>query len=147
MTKLETALDLFSRRFNCAQALLGAYGPDEGLDETRSLMLAAPFGGGIGRLGLTCGAVAGAIMVLGLHYGADAARDPAARSAMYDRVRDYVERFKARNGSIACRELLGCDISTPQGRQEAQDRQTHVNVCPRFIRDAAEILEEALARG
>ena len=147
MTKLETALDLFSRQFNCAQAVLGAYGPDEGLDETRSLMLAAPFGGGIGRLGLTCGAVAGAIMVLGLRYGADVARDPAAKAALYERVREFVERFKTRNCSITCRDLLGCDISTPEGWQEIQERQTHVTLCPKFIRDAAELLEASMARG
>lgn len=141
MTKLDAALDLFSRQFNCAQAILGAYGPAEGLDETHCLMVAAPFGGGIARLGEACGAVTGALMVLGLRYGREAAADPAGKAALYDRARRFAEQFKARNESIVCRELLGCDISTPEGWQQVQERQTHLTVCPKFIRDAAELLD------
>ncbi len=141
MTKPEHALDLFARQFNCTQAVLAAYGPDEGLDEARCLMLAAPFGGGIGRLGETCGAVTGAIMVLGLRYGGATTADPQAKAALYERVRDFVARFKVRNASIICRDLLGCDLSTPEGWQQAQDRKVHQTVCPKFVRDVAEILD------
>jgi C_GCAxxG_C_C family probable redox protein len=142
MTKCETALDLLARRFNCAQAILGAYGPAEGLGMDDCLRVAAPFGGGIGQLGETCGAVSGALMVLGLRYGGEAATNPQAKAALYERVREFVLRFKARNQSIVCRDLLGCDISTPEGWQQVQARQTHQTVCPKFIRDAAEFLDE-----
>jgi C_GCAxxG_C_C family probable redox protein len=142
MTRLEHALDLFARQFNCAQAVFGAYGPAEGLDETHCMMIAAPFGGGIGRLGETCGAVTGALMVLGLRYGAMAVTDPLAKAAMYERTREFVERFKSRNHSCVCRSLLGIDISTPEGWKEAQERKTHQTVCPKYIRDAAEILDQ-----
>lgn len=141
MTNLDHALDLFSKQFNCAQAILGAYGPAEGLDEKHCMRIAGPFGGGIARLGETCGVVTGALMVLGLRYGADVAANPAAKAALYDRARDFVARFKARNQSLVCRDLLGFDISTPEGWQQAQQRKTHVTVCPKFIRDAAEILD------
>ena len=73
-----------------------------------------------------CGAVAGAIMVLGLRYGGPAATDPTAKAAMYERVRDFVARFKARNQSIICRDLLGCDLSTPEDWQQAQDRKVQI---------------------
>jgi C_GCAxxG_C_C family probable redox protein len=142
MTKLHHALDLFSKQFNCAQAILAAYGPAEGLDEEHCAMIAAPFGGGIARMGETCGAVSGALMVLGLRYGAATTTDPAAKAEMYKRASDFIERFKARNRSATCRDLLGFDISTPQGWQRALDCKTHVTVCPKFIRDAAEILDE-----
>lgn len=145
MTKCETALDLFARRFNCAQAILAAYGPAEGLGLEDCLRLAAPFGGGLGRLGETCGAVSGALMVLGLRYGQDASANPQAKEALYDRVRGFVLQFRARNQSIVCRELLGCDISTPDGWRQVQARQTHITVCPKFIRDAAEIIDEMCA--
>jgi len=142
MTKPECALDLFSKQHNCAQAILAAYGPAEGLDEQHGLKLAAPFGGGIGRLGETCGVVSGALMVLGLRYTAPNSPDAAAKAALYERVRDFVARFKARNPSILCRELLGCDISTPEGAQLAQDRKLHQTLCVKYVRDAAEILEQ-----
>jgi C_GCAxxG_C_C family probable redox protein len=142
MTKLDHALDLFSKKHNCAQAILAAYGPAEGLDEKRCAMIAAPFGGGIARLGETCGAVSGALMVLGLRYGAATTIDPAAKAEMYKRAQDFIERFRARNRSVTCRDLLGLDLGTEEGWQEAQQRKTHVIVCPKFIRDAAEILDE-----
>ena len=141
MVKPEHALNLFSKQFNCAQAILATFGSDAGLAEQDCLRIAAPFGGGIGRLGETCGAVTGAIMVLGLRHGADAAGDPSAKAALYERVRDFVARFKARNQTVICRDLLGCDISTPEGFQLAQDRKLHVTLCVKYVRDAAEILE------
>ncbi len=141
MTKPERAIDLFARRFNCSQAIFAAYGPDEGLDERRCLMIAAPFGGGIARLGETCGAVTGAIMVLGLRHGGPAATDPAAKAAMYELACEFMTRFKARNNTIVCRELLGCDVSTPEGRQQAEERKLHETLCVKYVRDAAEILD------
>ena len=141
MTKPEQACALFAGQCNCAQAILATFGPDARLSEADCLRIAAPFGGGMGRLGETCGAVSGAIMVLGLRYGADAARDPNAKAALYERVRDFIGGFKVRNQTIVCRELLGCDISTPEGRQLAQDRKLHETLCVKYVRDAAEILE------
>jgi C_GCAxxG_C_C family probable redox protein len=146
MTKPERALELFSRQFNCAQSVFAAYGPDDGLDERHCLMLAAPLGGGLGRLGETCGAVNGALLVIGLRYGGPAATDPQAKAELYARVREFVAAFKARNPSIVCRELLGCDISTPEGLQKAQERQLFEKFCPKYVRDAAEILDEMQAR-
>ena len=142
MTRPERALDLFARQFNCAQAVFAACGPDEWLDEARCLMLAGPFGGGIGRLGETCGAVIGALLVLGLRYGGPTVSDPSARAKLYERVREFVTRFKARNHSLVCRDLLGCDISTPEGWQQMQERRLHQTVCPSFVRGAVELLEE-----
>ncbi len=142
MNNVERALELFSRQCNCAQAVLAAYGPGEGLEESQCLRLAAPLGGGIGRTGETCGVVSAAVLVLGLRYGAEAATDPKAKAALYERVRDLLGRFKARHGSTLCRELLGCDISTPEGWREIQDRKLHQTLCPGLVRSAGEILDE-----
>jgi hypothetical protein len=83
-------------------------------------------------------------MVLGLRHGAAAAADPAAKAALYDRVRDFVARFKAHHGSIMCRDLLGCDLATADGWREAKERRVHETVCPEFVRRAAELLERDL---
>lgn len=145
MTRLERALELFSKQFNCAQSVFGTFGPGAGLDERQCLKLAAPLGGGLGRLGETCGAVNGALLVIGLRYGEPAAIDPQAKTELYARVREFVAAFKARNPSITCRELLGCDISTPEGFQQARERGLFEKWCPKYVRDAVEILEEMQA--
>ena len=115
-----------------------------GLDRDTALKLAIGFGGGMGRMAGTCGAVTGAFMVLGLKCGATQADDKEAREQAYERVREFARRFEARNGSIVCRDLIGCDISTPEGLAMAREKELFATVCPRFVQEAAEVLEEML---
>ncbi|MFH1146890.1 MAG: C-GCAxxG-C-C family protein [Pseudomonadota bacterium] len=134
----------FLEGFNCAQALLSAYGAEFGLDHQAALRISGAFGGGIGRMGQTCGAVTGALMVIGLKYGRTNIEDKGAEEKTYDLVQEFVTRFIARNGSISCRELLGCDLSTPEGRSFAKENKLIASVCPAFVRAAAEIVEQIL---
>ncbi len=59
-------------------------------------------------------------------------------------MREFARRFKARYGTILCRELLGCDISTPEGRNLAKEKGLFAELCPQLVRDAAEIVEQML---
>nr|QNO46363.1 hypothetical protein KKGFGGCE_00001 [Methanosarcinales archaeon ANME-2c ERB4] len=61
-----------------------------------------------------------------------------------DDTGEYGLEFKSRNGSITCRELLGCDISTSEGMKLAEDNGLFITRCPKFVRDAAEIIEQIL---
>jgi len=109
------------------------------------MKIAAGFSGGMGRMGLTCGAVSGALMTLGLRYGAADPTNKEAKDLVCARVREFAEQFKARNnGHLACRDLLGCDIGTPEGQAEFKQRNLHATVCTEAVRSAAEILEKLL---
>jgi C_GCAxxG_C_C family probable redox protein len=127
---------------NCAQAVLGAFGPGQGVDESTGLRLAACFGSGIGRLGLVCGAVSGACMVLGLRHGHEMAAGLEGRSRVYGRVQEFASRFRARFGHLDCASLTGCDLTTPEGRQSFADRGLHAGLCSTLVAGAVEILEE-----
>jgi C_GCAxxG_C_C family probable redox protein len=105
------------------------------------MKIAAGFGGGMGRMAGTCGAVTGAFMVLGLQCG-QASPEREAKEAIYCRIRAYARQFRARHGSLSCRELLECDISVPEGLQRARELDLFSKTCPQFVRDACEILEE-----
>jgi C_GCAxxG_C_C family probable redox protein len=142
MNPTESALSRFAEGFNCSQAMLSAYA--EGIDDETSLEIASGFGGGMGRMADTCGAVTGAFMVLGLKFG-QASPGREAKEAIYARISDFASRFKARSGSLVCRDLLGCDISQPEGLRRATDEKLFSVVCPKFVRDACEILEEMRA--
>ncbi len=144
MSHVERAVRRFAEGFNCSQAIISAYAEPLGLEEEIALKIAAGFGGGMGRLGRTCGAVTGAFMVLGLRYGRNSP-DQAAKERIYARIREFADRFNARNASLTCKGLLGVDISTPEGHELARKKQLFTTVCPRFVRDAAEVLEEMLA--
>ena len=141
MSNVEIALASFSEGFSCSQAVLSAFAPDLDLERQAALRLASAFGGGMARMGQTCGSVTVALMVIGLKHGHVAAEDKAAKEKTYALVREFVDQFRAHNSSLLCRELLGCDIGTPEGMQLFREKGLNTLVCSRLVRDAAEILE------
>lgn len=143
MSQVKEAVDLFKGGCACSQAIAAVYGPARGLDRAKAMQVAAGFGGGM-HLGSTCGALTGAFMVLGLARGGADCTTREGRQAVYNAVADIGRRFAARNGSTDCPELLGCDISTAEGMKKAQGQGLIKSLCPKFVQDAAEILEEML---
>ena len=144
MSKAEQAVSCLKQGFGCSQALLSTYGTQFGLERDTALKLADAFTGGMGRSGEICGAVTGALMVIGLKYGRTKAEDKASQEKSDSQVKEFVNRFKSRHGSILCRELLCNDIGTPEGMKIARDKLLFVTLCPKFVRDASEILEQIL---
>lgn len=142
--KSEEAVNIFNEGSNCSQAVISVYAEESGLCPEIALKVAQGFGGGMGRMAQTCGAVAGAFMVLGLKYGNDDIHDKQAKERVYGLVREFSRRFESRNSSIICRELLGCDISTPEGAMTAKVNGLFTSVCPEMVREAVEILDEML---
>lgn len=144
MNNAERAAEYFARGFNCSQSVLAAYAEQFGLTEDLALKLAGGFGGGMGRMAGTCGAVTGAIMVIGLKFAGTAPGDVRGRENAYAVVREFAHRFKGRNVTVLCRELLECDISTPEGIKHAHEEKLIKQCCPKFISDAAEILDQLI---
>jgi C_GCAxxG_C_C family probable redox protein len=112
------------------------------VDEQTILRIATAFGSGVVEQGEVCGAVVGAIMAIGLKHGMIKIGDGEAAMKAYEIAGKFIEKFKERNVSIRCKELLGYDISTPQGLKIAETMTIAGELCPGFVRDAAEILEE-----
>jgi C_GCAxxG_C_C family probable redox protein len=110
--------------------VLSSFGEEFGLDRECALRVAGAFGGGMARMGDTCGAVTGALMVIGLKYGKAKAGDDGARERTYELAREFVTRFRSRHGSICCRELLGYDLSNPEERAAAHQKGLFDTLCP-----------------
>ncbi len=144
MTRSDRAAELFQKGFNCSQAVFSAFSPSLGLEEAKALKIACPFGAGMGRMQETCGAVTGAFLVFGLQYGKNVEGDDEAKEHTYELVLRFSERFKSLHSSICCRELLGVDINTDEGRKIAREKDLFKTRCPLFVRDAAEIAGELL---
>jgi C_GCAxxG_C_C family probable redox protein len=144
MSVADDAVAMFSQRFNCSQAVLATCGARRGLERKVALRVAEVFGGGMGRMGLTCGAVTGAFMAIGLVHAKVTLEDDASRKKSIELARKFREKFEARHGSICCKDLLGVDLSKPEGYQEAIDKGVFVSLCPKLVHDAVEIVEELL---
>ena len=109
---------------NCAQAIVSTYADLLGLDEETAKNIANAFGGGMGNMEGTCGALVGAGIVLGL-----ATKDiSSSRKGM----RQIMMQFQERNGATQCKLLKG--IGTKVVLRE----------CTGCVADAAEFLEEQL---
>jgi C_GCAxxG_C_C family probable redox protein len=143
-SKSESAVDVFRSGFNCAQAVFSAHAPGFGISESDALRIACGFGGGMGRLQETCGAVTGAFMLIGCRYGMTATDDGAAKEKTYECVRQFADRFVEKNRSISCKTLLGCDLQSDEGRKYFKDHDLHETVCVKCVRDAVFIVEQML---
>ena len=137
----EKAVDTFRGGINCTQAVLAACGTAHGIEREDAMRLGGAFGSGM-NMGETCGAVTGALMVLGLRHAKVTGAGFLTRDRTAAATLAFVERFKERNGSVSCKELLGCDLGTPEGRAAARRDGSFKKRCPKFVRDAAEILDE-----
>ncbi len=135
-TPTDTALARFQQGFSCSQSVFSSLAPQLGLDEQTALKLAAPFGGGIARRGHICGAVTGALLAVGLKHGAIT---PEVKEETYKAAREFIRCFEDKHASIICRELINCDISTPEGLQSAREKGVFTSICPLLVRDAVEI--------
>jgi len=144
MNKPDEVVECFKQTFSCSQAVFSVYALEFGIDKETALKIAGAFGGGMARMGETCGAVTGAFMAIGLKYGKAKAEDEAAKEKTYQVVKEFVEKFKSQNGSIVCRELTGCDMSSPEGLQAFKEKNIFKTHCTKFVKNAAEILEKLI---
>lgn len=104
--KAERARQLFKEGYNCAQAVVGAFAGEMGIDFDTAIKLASSFGGGMGRMREVCGAVSGMFIVAGVLYGYSDPKDKKAKDKHYALIQKLAEKFKYRNGSIICKNLL-----------------------------------------
>ncbi len=144
MSDIEKAVEYFQEGLNCCQAILLSFGGLFGVARESALRLGTGFGDGLARHGEVCGAVTGAIMIIGIKYGMTRKSDDEAREKTYEMVKEFIDKFKAKHGSIVCREILGYDLSTEEGREKAEKENKFKTECPEFVRTAAEILDEIL---
>jgi len=144
MRRVEAAAALFDEGYNCAQSVLAAFAPSLGLDRDMALRLTNPLGAGMMLTDGPCGALNGALHVLGLRYGGTAAADEASDDRLRDLSREFIRRFRETCPSTSCTELLGIDISTPAGFARAKDEDIFAGPCPDSVRAASEILVNML---
>lgn len=140
----EHAVEKLLSGYNCAQAVLHANCGRLGFDRDAALQLACGLGAGMGRKEEVCGAVTAGILALGLRYGRGEAEDAAKTEETYLKTREFMDRFAASHGSVLCRELIACDLLTPEGRESYRDRDLLHRTCAGCVRTAATLVDEMI---
>ena len=143
MNKVEKSQEYFKNGFNCSQAVFTTFATELGLPEELALKVSTQFGGGA-RKGEMCGAVSGALMVLGLKYGHCHYDAPEEKANAYSIAEDFMNRFIEKNGTVVCRELLGYDVSKPEDMEKIKELNLFQTTCPKMIQCATEIVEEMI---
>lgn len=139
----DKAVEYFNHNYNCAQSIFASYAAEFGIDERLALKLGTNFGGGA-RKGELCGAVSGALLVLGLRFGHCDSNDPETKAKSYAIAEEYMNRFIRANGSTVCRDLLGYDLSKTEDMQRIREKNLFRTTCPEMVRSAAAILDDML---
>ncbi len=143
MNKENRAIELFSNGFNCAQAVLGAFCDDLGLDRNTAMKVASGLGGGV-KTGEICGAVSGAVLAIGQKYGYGTVMNPEAKEKTNKLVQSFHEEFRKTQSSIICREILGLDPSIPDQREDILKKDLFNSTCPLAIKTSVRILSQMI---
>lgn len=137
----ELAIDLFKNGCNCSQAVVLAFKGILPVEEEMLKKIAFPFGGGLGRLRLTCGAASGLAIVLGLLL------ESSDKAYVYEVTRNLLEKVENANGSLICKDLLESKNIIVQigGTPEERTKEYYDNrPCSLIVYNTARILEDYL---
>ena len=110
--------------YNCAQSVAVPFAKTVGIDEDTAYRMAAHFGGGM-KMGATCGAVTGAMMVLGLAGKGDL----NTLQTLYRAVKEK------HDGYLDCRDLLRINA------QKGLEKKPH---CDAMVYELVQLTEELL---
>ena len=146
MTRADEARKLFKEGYACSQAVSMAFSDVVNINKEVLSKISLPFGGGLGRLRLTCGAVSGMAMILGLVF-TDTTNEKESKLKVYEITRELVSRFEKQNGSIICKDLLeGSNLKVEvAGKPEERTNEYYQKrPCDELVYDAAKILEDYL---
>jgi C_GCAxxG_C_C family probable redox protein len=141
----EKAIETFRSGLNCSQAVLTAYSEKLNYDNDLALSISCGFGGGMGRLQETCGAVTGSFMVLGVNTCKRHTDNKTRKEETYKLVHEFRRKFKQLNGTTDCTDLLQIDLKTEEGNRIAKEKNLFGTVCEKCISDSVRIIEELIA--
>jgi len=144
MTNAEKVIEIFDSGLNCAQAVISIYAEKFKLDHEVALKLTCGFGAGMARMQEMCGAVTGAVMVIGLAVGEQKIDYADRKEKVYAKITEFIKHFKEKNKFIKCSELLKCDINTEEGKYFFDVNELHDNVCMKCVKDAVLILDDLI---
>jgi len=143
MERSDQAVNIFNRGYNCAQSVVMAHADLLDMKEDQLKSYPAGFGAGMGKVQTVCGAVSGAVMVIGgVIYDDD--NRAASKEKIYETVNEFIKYFRERFCSLECIDLTGMDISTPEGVRKASEAGVFSDKCENYIREACRLLEEIL---
>ncbi|GFK95409.1 hypothetical protein NNJEOMEG_03272 [Fundidesulfovibrio magnetotacticus] len=126
----------FLDHWNCTQAVMESLAGPGGLSPEHARLVSTPFAAGMWG-GLTCGAVTGALMALGLRLGRAEDADGPGTDRCKAAARALLANLGASHGRLDCSALLGVDMATDEGIALAASRGLFKSRCPVLVESCA----------
>jgi C_GCAxxG_C_C family probable redox protein len=134
--------------YGCAEATFITLKVICGLPDPDDSSPAMAFNGGIAWTGGPCGAITGAAIAIGELAGSRISDRARAKRVARELVAGLMERFHARYGALACRDLIGMDLRAPGAHQAFLDAGAWRTTCmvqiESVVRDAARLADPAI---
>ena len=139
----EIALCKFSEGYHCAQSVVFAFADEVNIDKDILLTLSTGFGAGFSRKQEVCGAVSGAVIIIGAKYDRKENETSNKTEVTYSRVQEFIEEFTKAKGTIICSELLqGCNLLTDEGQKIFKEKNMLHEICFKCVELACDILQK-----
>ena len=145
-SRAEISVEIFDKGFNCAQAVFCSHCEEYGLAEDTAKKISSGFGAGLGYNAEVCGAVTGALMLIGLKNGKYLESDNESKDKTYNLVKEFTEKFKKEYGTINCKELIKYDLSKEEELLKARASGIFKERCPNLVKRSVELTEEILKK-
>ena len=144
MSRAEKAKEYFLQGYACSQAVALAFADLMGVDQATIAKWTLPFGGGLGRLRLTCGAVSGMALVIGALF-TQSESTPENKKQTYALTQKLCAQFKEEYGNLICADLLKSMKVPVEVGGAAEPRTSEYykkRSCADMVATAARILED-----
>lgn len=141
MNRKEKALKLYQTGYNCAQSIVGAFEDLLGKKTNTMIDISAGFGGGMGRLQQTCGAVSGAFMVMSSLYNHS---EKSSKEQLTHDIQHFARTFNQIHGNLNCKNLIEYNLNDPEEHEKAKKNHVFEKKCTRFIETSVELVEDIL---
>ena len=132
-SRAERAIACHNKAYNCAQSVAFAFLDKVDIDPETLFKVTEGLGLGMGGMEGTCGAITGAVAVIGAIKSCGDIEKPVSKAATYKLSGELVKRFQEKNQATKCKDLKGIETGKV------------LRSCPGCIEDATAILEEILA--
>ena len=141
--RVNKAVELFKNGYNCSQSVVAAFADIYGFTNSQAMMISSGFGAGIAKTRQMCGAVSGGVMLCGLERGNDEPGNKVRPAECFGMVREFLDEFKAENGSTTCADLLGLNGKI---KKPGSDETYEIRPCAQKVECAARLFAERLEK-
>ena len=134
----QTAVDLLLDGYMCSESVVMAFAEIMGLNRDTAAKISCAFAGGMAQ-GKTCGAVSGAVRVIGLAYGSGLVRDPYSKDRCFQLTQEFSSRFRRIRQTLECHDILRMNHINPADPDEMRTLREKP-LCADIVKESVTLL-------